>query len=487
MEEGSLDRAPIWSDLKTFDPSPWSGKVDLITGGYPCQPFSHAGRRAGKEDPRHLWPYIRAIVESTRPAFCFFENVDGHLTIGYREVRQDLEDMGYETQEGIFSAEEVGDSQLRKRLFVLARRRGARLPLSQPSILRGEGRRQEGRAVEQLREPLADADVGRREGPWEQDESQQQCPRRDIADGCRPADVVDVDPQRPPVERDRGAVGHAACDDERRDRESDARSEGSIGGPSDAVADAPSVVRFSRRTEPAGQCGVPSATVEGGAVVHAEHADGRTVGLESQTRHWPTPSASLMNDAESPESFEARQAKWSGTYHNSTPLTVARKTWSTPRSSPNENRGSGHAPSHGVTHGRTLAGDATTFAVWPTPRAVTGGAESGARKKELGRTKSGGGDLQADTHAFSLPNQTTTTPGSTSLPREEILPLLSLIWESAERRKLLRLNPNFVEWLMGWPPNWSKLTPIEPSDYSYWETASCHLLQDLLSVYWQRS
>jgi hypothetical protein len=235
---------------------------------------------------------------------------------------------------------------------------------------------------------------------------------------------------------------------------------------------------------PTGGRSVPAETV---ASAGSTASGKRTVGLESQTRHWPTPSASLMNDAESPESFEARQAKWSGTYHNSTPLTVARKTWSTPRSSPNENRGSGHAPSHGVTHGRTLAGDATTFAVWPTPRAVTGGAESGARKKELGRTKSGGGDLQADTHAFSLPNQTTTTPGSTSLPREEILPLLSLIWESAERRKLLRLNPNFVEWLMGWPPNWSKLTPIEPSDYSYWETASCHLLQDLLSVYWQRS
>jgi DNA (cytosine-5)-methyltransferase 1 len=53
MEEKRLDAAPIWTNLKTFDGKPWRGKVDCITGGYPCQPFSVAGKKLGKDDPRH--------------------------------------------------------------------------------------------------------------------------------------------------------------------------------------------------------------------------------------------------------------------------------------------------------------------------------------------------------------------------------------------------------------------------------------------------
>jgi len=125
MEQGILDEAPIWTNLKTFNGRPFRGMVDGITGGYPCQPFSVAGKRKGKLDPRHLWPYIggfgeKSIVGTVRPLWCLFENVVGHLELGYREVKQDLESLGYTVKEGIFSAEEVGAPHQRKRLFILA-------------------------------------------------------------------------------------------------------------------------------------------------------------------------------------------------------------------------------------------------------------------------------------------------------------------------------------------------------------------------------
>jgi len=120
MEEGKLAPSCIWSNLKTLPVEPFRGRVDLLTGGYPCQPFSAAGKRAGTDDPRHLWPYIADIIESVRPVRCFFENVEGHISLGLREVISDLESLGYKTAWGIFSATEVGAPHQRKRVYIMA-------------------------------------------------------------------------------------------------------------------------------------------------------------------------------------------------------------------------------------------------------------------------------------------------------------------------------------------------------------------------------
>jgi len=120
MEAGELLPAPIWSNLKTLPVQPFRDKVDLLTSGYPCQPFSAAGERKGEDDPRHLWPYIRRHIESIRPVQCFFENVEGHISLGLREVISDLESLGYKTTWGIFSAREVGAPHQRKRVYILA-------------------------------------------------------------------------------------------------------------------------------------------------------------------------------------------------------------------------------------------------------------------------------------------------------------------------------------------------------------------------------
>lgn len=120
MEAQLLDDAPIWSDLKTFDGRGWRGLVEGIIGGYPCQPFSVAGRRRGAADPRHLWPYIADIIRAVEPRWCFFENVGGHLRLGFREVADELRGMGYRVAATLWRAEEVGAPHRRERLFILA-------------------------------------------------------------------------------------------------------------------------------------------------------------------------------------------------------------------------------------------------------------------------------------------------------------------------------------------------------------------------------
>lgn len=120
MESNALAPAPIWSNLKTFPAHLFRDRVDILTGGYPCQPFSTAGKRVGKDDPRHLWPWIRQHIDTMRPFRCFFENVEGHISLGLREVIEDLESLGYTTTWGIFSAAEVGAPHQRKRVYILA-------------------------------------------------------------------------------------------------------------------------------------------------------------------------------------------------------------------------------------------------------------------------------------------------------------------------------------------------------------------------------
>lgn len=120
MEGGQLDPAPIWPDLKTFPWGAFSDRVDILSGGYPCQPFSAAGKRLGTDDPRHLWPFIANGIRILRPRLCFFENVEGHISLGLREVIGELESMGYKVSWGIFSAREVGAPHQRKRVFILA-------------------------------------------------------------------------------------------------------------------------------------------------------------------------------------------------------------------------------------------------------------------------------------------------------------------------------------------------------------------------------
>jgi len=110
---------PNHGNLKTTD---WNQvePIDILTAGYPCQPFSHAGLRKGTEDERHLWPYIKEIIGLLRPQFVVLENVRGHFTLGFREVLGDLASLGYDARWRLIRASDVGAPHRRERLFILA-------------------------------------------------------------------------------------------------------------------------------------------------------------------------------------------------------------------------------------------------------------------------------------------------------------------------------------------------------------------------------
>lgn len=137
FEDGSLDPAPVWSNLKSFDGRPWRGRVQALVAGYPCQPFSCAGLQKGEEDPRHLWPHVARIIDEVDPDEALLENVANHLNIGFESVRAQLLAMGRGVAAGLFTAAEVGSSHLRKRLFVLTYRQ---CQLCGGSLAHGAGR-----------------------------------------------------------------------------------------------------------------------------------------------------------------------------------------------------------------------------------------------------------------------------------------------------------------------------------------------------------
>ena len=149
MEKGLLDAVPIWTDVTDFPTEPFGyQQLDFFAASYPCQGFSHAGKRLGTEDPRHLWPYCRKFIQHARPGWVWLENVEGHITLGLSTVLADLEEDGYKAAWGIFSASEVGAPHQRKRVFILAHQFNEGLQGHSGNV-NGEGRepRGEGRPV----------------------------------------------------------------------------------------------------------------------------------------------------------------------------------------------------------------------------------------------------------------------------------------------------------------------------------------------------
>ena len=115
------NNVPIKSDVKELanDPERLVPDCDILTAGYPCQPFSQAGKRKGEEDPRHVWPYIRKIVASKRPTWVVFENVYGHISLGLDAVLTDLATEGYTTRTFVVPASGVGAPHRRNRVWIV--------------------------------------------------------------------------------------------------------------------------------------------------------------------------------------------------------------------------------------------------------------------------------------------------------------------------------------------------------------------------------
>ena len=111
---------PIANDVKDLANDPTQiPDCDILTAGYPCQPFSLAGKQKGTEDDRHIWPYIHQIVAHKRPTWCIFENVYGHVTLGLDQVLLDLECEGYASRAFVVPAASVDAPHRRDRVWIV--------------------------------------------------------------------------------------------------------------------------------------------------------------------------------------------------------------------------------------------------------------------------------------------------------------------------------------------------------------------------------
>ena len=95
-------------------------RPNVICGGYPCQPFSTAGKRRGEEDPRHLWPWVGEAISRLRPDYAILENVRGHLSMGGLSVIGELASIGYDAEWRVVSAASVGANHRRDRIIIVA-------------------------------------------------------------------------------------------------------------------------------------------------------------------------------------------------------------------------------------------------------------------------------------------------------------------------------------------------------------------------------
>ena len=110
---------PRISDIHDFQGNEF-GEYDLLCGGYPCQPFSHAGKRGGETDERHLWPEVARIIRATLPRWVLLENVPGHLSLGFDTVLGELAESGYDAEWDCIPASSVGAPHRRDRVWIVA-------------------------------------------------------------------------------------------------------------------------------------------------------------------------------------------------------------------------------------------------------------------------------------------------------------------------------------------------------------------------------
>ena len=147
--------------------------IDIITGGYPCQPFSVAGRKKGEEDPRHLWPEYFRLVKELRPTWVIGENVSGHIKLGLDTVIEDLESEDYSVRPFSISASSIGANHQRERIWILAHSRRSQWPRAEQqgeneNETRQENANQFERSSSSSQFSLANTDSERLQRQWQE-------------------------------------------------------------------------------------------------------------------------------------------------------------------------------------------------------------------------------------------------------------------------------------------------------------------------------
>jgi DNA (cytosine-5)-methyltransferase 1 len=147
IKDGIFDYAPIFTDIRAFSveyAAKYSGLVDVITAGFPCQPFSTAGKQKADADERNMWPFTLQVIKSVQPQWCLLENVPGLLGRHryFETILKDLSEAGYDASWTCISAQGVGAPHKRNRLWIVAMANAASYGLegSNGSICRKQGK-----------------------------------------------------------------------------------------------------------------------------------------------------------------------------------------------------------------------------------------------------------------------------------------------------------------------------------------------------------
>ena len=136
QNDGLFPPFPIWDDVQTFDGNPWRGIVDVVSGGFPCQDISAAGKGAGIDGKRSgMWHHMARVLGEVRPRYVFVENSPMLVTRGLERVLGDLTALGYDTKWTVMGAANVGANHKRDRIWIVAKWRG-HLPHAQHDRIR---------------------------------------------------------------------------------------------------------------------------------------------------------------------------------------------------------------------------------------------------------------------------------------------------------------------------------------------------------------
>jgi len=168
-----LPTFPIWDDVQTFDGKPWQGIVDVVSGGFPCQDISSAGKGEGIAGSRSsMWKHMARIIGEVRPKYCFVENSPMLTSRGLGVVLGDLAEMGFDAEWGVLSAADVGANHLRERIWIAGKSTEQSRFLSHSLYNRDRWGQQQSESIEEKNRNVADSiKFGTQSKPQHQRES----------------------------------------------------------------------------------------------------------------------------------------------------------------------------------------------------------------------------------------------------------------------------------------------------------------------------
>ena len=168
QNDGILPPFPIWDDVQTFDGNPWRGIVDVVSGGFPCQDISAAGKGAGIDGERSgMWKEMARVICEVRPQYAFIENSPMLTIRGLESVLADLAKMGFDAEWGVLSAADVGANHLRERIWIVAKNTQQSRLFSHAQHDRIRWGEQQSQSIEKKNGNLANTSGTRLQGHWD--------------------------------------------------------------------------------------------------------------------------------------------------------------------------------------------------------------------------------------------------------------------------------------------------------------------------------